>query len=83
MDFRLAIAGQILAALPEVSLTAADVASMLEVPPDTKMGDYAFPCFKLSKALRKSPVMIADQLAGAIQADFIARVERVGGDDKV
>ncbi|HIQ82301.1 MAG TPA: arginine--tRNA ligase [Candidatus Pullichristensenella stercorigallinarum] len=79
MDFRLAIAEQILVALPEVSLTAADVASMLEVPPDTKMGDYAFPCFKLSKALRKSPVMIADQLAGAIQADFIARVESVRG----
>ena len=79
MDFRLAIAQQILSALPEASLEAADVASMLEVPPDTKLGDYAFPCFKLSKALRKSPVMIADQLAAAIQADFLARVESVRG----
>ena len=56
MDFRLAIAQQILSALPEAPLEAADVASMLEVPPDTKLGDYAFPCFKLSKALRKSDV---------------------------
>ncbi len=79
MDFRLAIAQQILAALPEAQLEAADVASMLEVPPDTKLGDYAFPCFKLSKALRKSPVMIADALAGTIQADFLARVESVRG----
>ena len=55
MDFRLAIAQQILSALPEAALEAADVASMLEVPPDTKLGDYAFPCFKLSKALRKFP----------------------------
>ena len=47
MDFRLAIAQQILSALPEAPLEAADVASMLEVPPDTKLGDYAFPCFKL------------------------------------
>ena len=52
---------------------------ILEVPPDTKLGDYAFPCFKLSKALRKSPVMIADQLAAAIRADFLARVESVRG----
>ena len=73
MDFRLAIAQQILSALPEAPLEAADVASMLEVPPDTKLGDYAFPCFKLSKALRKSPMMIADQLAAAIHADFLAR----------
>ena len=79
MDFRLAIAQQILSALPEASLEAADVAAMLEVPPDTKLGDYAFPCFKLSKALRKSPVMIADQLAATIQADFLARVESVRG----
>ena len=79
MDFRLAIAQQILSALPEASLEAADVASMLEVPPDTKLGDYAFPCFKLSKALRKSPMMIADQLAAAVHADFLARVESVRG----
>ena len=79
MDFRLAIAQQILSALPEAPLEAADVASMLEVPPDTKLGDYAFPCFKLSKALRKSPMMIADQLAAAIHADFLARVESVRG----
>ena len=79
MDFRLAIAQQILSALPEAPLEAADVAAMLEVPPDTKLGDYAFPCFKLSKALRKSPMMIADQLAAAIQADFLARVESVRG----
>lgn len=39
MDFRLAIAQQILSALPEAPLEAADVASMLEVPPDTKLGD--------------------------------------------
>ena len=79
MDFRLAIAQQILSALPEAPLEAADVAAMLEVPPDTKLGDYAFPCFKLSKALRKSPVMIANQLAAAIRADFLARVESVRG----
>jgi arginyl-tRNA synthetase len=35
----------------------------LETPPDRQMGDFAFPCFKLSKALRKAPPMIAAELA--------------------
>ncbi|MBR7188250.1 MAG: arginine--tRNA ligase [Clostridia bacterium] len=83
MDFKLAVANEILTALGatfgEVEITAPDIAAALEIPPDTAMGDYAVPCFKLSKALRKSPVMIADQLAGAIQADFLGKVEAVKG----
>ena len=35
----------------------------LETPPDRQMGDFAFPCFKLSKALRKAPPIIAAELA--------------------
>jgi arginyl-tRNA synthetase len=35
----------------------------LETPPDRQMGDFAFPCFKLSKALRKAPPMIAGEIA--------------------
>lgn len=34
----------------------------LEEPPDHKMGDYAFPCFSLSKELKKSPNEIAIEL---------------------
>ena len=37
-------------------LSAADIFSMLEYPPDSSMGDLALPCFKLSKSLRRSPV---------------------------
>ena len=37
-------------------LDAAAIADMLEYPPDTNMGDLALPCFKMSKALRRSPV---------------------------
>ena len=79
MDFKAEIAGQILKALGESPLTADEIAGYLEVPPDTKMGDYAFPCFKLSKALRKSPIMISDQLAADIHAGFLSRVESVKG----
>ena len=35
------------------------VYSMLEYPPDTAMGDIAFPCFKLSRSLRLAPPVIA------------------------
>ena len=52
MDFRLAIAQQILSALPEAPLEAADVASCWKCRRIRNWGDYAFPCFKLSKALR-------------------------------
>ena len=43
-------------------------ASELEVPPDPKLGDFAFPCFKLSKELRKAPPQIAQQLVAEIKA---------------
>jgi len=40
---------------------------VLEVPPDSKMGDFAFPCFALSKEQKKSPVVIAKELASTIK----------------
>ena len=48
-----------------------EVASLLNVPPDPGMGDYALPCFRFAKALRKSPVLIAQELAAAISADDV------------
>ena len=47
----------------------ADLYSFIEIPPNTDMGDYALPCFKLAKALRRSPVVIANDLAAAFVAD--------------
>ncbi len=43
-------------------------AEMLEYPPDSAMGDLAFPCFKLSRDLRCAPPKIAAQLAEALAA---------------
>jgi arginyl-tRNA synthetase len=43
-------------------------ATELETPPDPKLGDLAFPCFKLAKQLRKGPPQIAAQLVSEIQA---------------
>jgi len=59
--------------------TGVDYAAALEVPPDSKMGDYAFPCFKLSKALRMGPPMIAQKLAEAVNRPEICTVQAVSG----
>ena len=83
MDFKLAIGQEILDALNitlgDPGLSREEISAALEIPPDTAMGDYAFPCFKLSKALRKSPMMISDALAAAISADYLSKVESVKG----
>ena len=56
-----------------------DIALMLEYPPNADMGDLAFPCFKLSKTLRRSPVQIASALADSISGEPVGRVDVVGG----
>ena len=57
-----------------------EVASLIAVPPDPAMGDYALPCFRFAKALRKSPVSIAQELAASIAPDgTIAEVTAVNG----
>ena len=59
--------------------SAAEIESFLEVPPDRAMGDFAFPCFRLSKALRKGPPMIAQAVLSALGADEWTRAEVAGG----
>ena len=55
-----------------------EIRAMIEIPADSKMGDYAFPCFKLAKILRKAPPMIAKGIAEAIADDpMFAKVEQV------
>ncbi len=39
------------------------VYSLIEIPPQLDMGDYAFPCFTLAKELHKAPPMIAADIA--------------------
>ena len=56
------------------------VAGMLEVPPTNDMGDYALPCFRLAKVLRKSPALIASELAASFPRDgIISEVTAVNG----
>ena len=77
MDFKAAIAQSVAAA---TGLEAQDVAQMLETPPSADMGDYALPCFKLAKTLRKAPAAIADGIAQQMERPaWLSRVESVKG----
>ena len=62
------------------SLAVCDALSLLETPADSKMGDLALPCFKLSKLLRTRPDGIAASLAGALgEIEGVEKIEAVGG----
>ncbi len=53
----------------------------IEIPPDNKMGDYAFPCFRLAKDLKKAPNIIAEEIKSKIEIDsnYIQEVQIQGG----
>lgn len=83
MDFKL-IVSQLAAeaadkCFPGAEISTEAVSGMLETPPDPAMGDFALPCFKLSKALHKAPPMISDALATQITSPMLAKVESVKG----
>ena len=64
----------------QTGLEADQLKDWLETPPDPAMGDYAFPCFRLAKTMRKAPPAIATELAGSIgHIDGIASMEAKGG----
>ena len=64
----------------QTGLEADQLKDWLETPPDPAMGDYAFPCFRLAKTMRKAPPAIAAELAGSIgHIDGIASMDAKGG----
>ena len=58
-----------------------DIKNLIENPPNKDMGDYAFPCFSLAKSLRKSPMIIANEIKDNIDlsGDLIEKVDVQGG----
>ncbi|WP_438448677.1 arginine--tRNA ligase [Gorillibacterium sp. sgz5001074] len=53
---------------------------LIEYPPNPEMGDFSMPCFKLSKALRKAPQAIADEIKSKLEGTApFERVESVSG----
>jgi len=53
----------------------------IEIPKEIRQGDYAFPCFRLAKTLKKAPQMIAEDIKEKIELndDLIEKMEIIGG----
>ena len=58
-----------------------ELITYIEVPPSSDLGDFAFPCFKLAKSLKKAPPMIANEIKENIKVDekVIEKIEIIGG----
>lgn len=63
----------------DMELSKEEIEELIEIPPDKKMGDYAFPTFKLAKSYRKAPNLIAEDLVGKLEKDeYIRDIVSVG-----
>lgn len=87
MDFKDEIATIIFNAINNnVQVDVEDIKNMLEEPKDKENGDIAFPCFKLSKTLKKSPIDIANNIKDSINlisgnkdSEIIEKINVVNG----
>lgn len=50
----------------EIGLSEYEIKELIEIPPNSEMGDFSFPCFKLSKVLKKAPNIISSELVSKI-----------------
>ena len=78
IDFKSIIANEI---SKVVSINQDEIKKSIEKPKGTENGDYAFPCFRLAKTLKKAPQAIATEIKENIQINEneITKVEVVGG----
>ena len=58
-----------------------EIEGYIEIPKDQNNGDYAFPCFRLAKTLKKSPQAIAEEIKEKIKIDnnVVEKIEVLGG----
>lgn len=77
IDFKKEVANSILQVVKD--LNEEEIESLIEIPPNYDMGDYAFPCFRLAKTFRKAPNIIAEELSKKIEiGDYFEKIENVG-----
>ena len=70
---------EVVKALGFLKIDKKELEGLIEIPSNSEMGDYAFPCFSLSKKLKKNPAEIAKDLVSKIKEnEHFERVEAVG-----
>lgn len=63
----------------KTNLQEDEVEKLIEIPPDLKMGDYAFPCYSLAKTLKSPPNNIATELSRVLRTtDSILEIKAIG-----
>lgn len=64
-----------------VNISEEELERYIEVPPNSDMGDYSFPCFRLAKELKKSPMLIAEEISSKIELDeeLFEKLENTSG----
>ena len=62
----------------KVHLEVEKIEQLIEIPPKPEMGDDAFPCFQLSKIMRKAPNMIAEDLKNELNSEGFEKIENLG-----
>lgn len=60
-----------------IDLPLAEILALIEIPPENIPGDFAFPCFRLSKLLKKSPQQISEDLEKKFQSDYFSSFEHL------
>lgn len=81
MDIKKTLANRIYIAINSIgegAISEEEVFLSMEIPKNSRMGDYAFPCFKLSKALKKAPPQIAGELKEMDYGAEVLSVEAAG-----
>ncbi|MFH1452076.1 MAG: arginine--tRNA ligase [archaeon] len=62
---------------PLVRLDKKEIESLIEIPPNPNLGDFAFPCFSLAKVLKKNPVEISKDLAKRLNKKLPVEIDKV------
>ncbi|WP_370020692.1 arginine--tRNA ligase [Peribacillus frigoritolerans] len=78
MSMNKPIAGLISTALNN-EMPASEIEKLMEKPKLMELGDVAFPCFTLAKKFKKSPQVIASEIAQQLNSTLIQEVNVVGG----
>ena len=78
MDFKEIIANAI---SKVTNIETEEIKQYIEVPKEKANGDYSFPCFRLAKELKQSPVNIANNIKENIKIDenIISKIDVVNG----
>lgn len=61
----------------QTQLKKEEIENILEIPPNLEMGDFAFPCFVLSKKLKKAPNQIAEDIFKKLKDKQIKSIEKI------